>query len=70
MSKQKFHIGELVCVGATSLSGPSTMKAFQVMNAYLVEERARVYRLRQIDAPNERVVLERELRRARGRETS
>ena len=61
--KQKYHIGELVCVGATSLSGRSTMKAFRVMNTYFVEERTCIYRLRQIDGPNERVVPESELRR-------
>ena len=64
MSKQKYHIGELVCVGAASYSGPSAMNVFRVTNTYFIKDRARVYRLRQIDAPNEQVVPESELSRA------
>jgi len=61
VSKQKFHIGELVCVRSAPLLGPSTMNAFRVVNTYFVKDCARVYRLRQVDGPDERVVPESEL---------
>ena len=62
--KQKYRIGELVYVVDTSLACPSTMCAFRIINTYLVEKGERVYRLRQIEAPKERVAAESELRRA------
>jgi hypothetical protein len=63
MTKQKFQIGQRVGVATSSLSGPTTMEPFRIINTYLVQGRERVYRLRQIDAPHERVVPEVELRR-------
>jgi hypothetical protein len=61
VSKQKYQIGELVCVASPPLSTPSTMNVFRVINTYFTKDRARVYRLRQIDAANEQVVPEGEL---------
>ena len=61
VSKQKYQIGELVWVVSMPLSTPSTMNVFRVINTYFTKDRARVYRLRQIDAPNEQVVPEGEL---------
>jgi hypothetical protein len=69
MATQKYQLGELVCVVDTSGTDPTANDVFRIINSFLMEGRTRVYRLQQLESAVERVVHERELRLASGRET-